>query len=154
MQQDAILKINSSTEQSKETRVPAEPIAIYLAKRCEEDAEFAAQVAQEHKTMDKCFSFVYEQAKKHLNGTNGWIDDNEVYSMAVDYFRLDDEELERKKAEEEEKRKIEKEKRAAEAKEKQDAAVEQKAQETKQKAAKKSAASKVLEGQQSLFEFE
>ena len=154
MQQDAILKINSGTEKLKETRVPAEPIAQFLVKMCEEDAELAAQVVQEHKTMDKCFAFVYEQARKHLDGKDGWIDDNEVYLMAVDYFRLDDEALELQKAEEDAKREAETQKRIAESKEKQAAANEQKAQDAKQKAAKKSAASKVLDGQQSLFEFE
>jgi len=87
-------------------RVPVEPIAIFLKNKCGEDEEFAGQVMQEHKFMDKCLDFVYQQARKYLNGVSGWIDDNEVYMMAVNYFRLDDLELERKQVKERAKQKL------------------------------------------------
>ena len=99
MNHDAIKKINESMDGLKENRVPAVPIAKYLTGRLEDDENLAAQVIQDHKTLQKCFDFVYEQVRKHLDSKNGWIDDDEVYQMAVDYFQADDAELERKKAE-------------------------------------------------------
>jgi len=110
MEQSAIEKIAASMETITEKRVPAEPIARYLTKKCGEDGEFAALVMQEHKTMEKCFAFVYEQSCNHLNKQSGWIDDNDVYMMAEDYFNLDDAEIERKKAEDEAKRQEERRK--------------------------------------------
>jgi len=152
MQQKAIEKITDSMATFTDTQVPAEPIAEYLKSRCSDDEEFATLVMQEHKTMAKCFDFVYEQAKKHLNGSNGWINDKEVYLMAADYFQLDDEELERKAAEEragrEEKEEEARKHREADARQKADAAKARKDADTKQKAA----ASKVIDGQMSLFD--
>ena len=102
MQAEAIKKIVDSMQDCKEQRIPAEPIMRYLTGKCGEGDEFCALVIQEHKTLEKCFNFVYEQARKHLNNaSNGWIEDNDVYMMAEDYFSLDDAEIERQKAEEE-----------------------------------------------------
>ena len=111
---EAINKILSSMGNCHESRVPAAPIAEFLEGKCQEDEEFAALVIQEHKTLSKCFSFVYDQAYNHLNHQNGWISDHDVYMMAVDYFALDDEELERQKLEEEEKRQQERQQREEE----------------------------------------
>jgi len=151
---DAIKKINDEFEGlSSENRVPAAPIVKYLTERLqgENDEELAANVMQEHKTMHKCFDFVYEQAKNHLGSKNGWIEDGEVYAMAVDYFTMDDAELERKKAEEAAKKAEENARRneedaakAAEVKAKKDA-------ETKAKKAEKKAEKNKTEGQISLF---
>jgi len=59
---DAINKIKSSMEDLQEKRVPAEPIVRYLTGRLEGDEKFAALIMQEHKTVEKCFDFVYAQA--------------------------------------------------------------------------------------------
>jgi len=116
MEQEAIEKITGSMQDCKEKRVPAEPIARYLTQKCGEDEEFATLVTQEHKTLAKCFDFVFGQVKKHLNGADGWLDDNDVYLMAADYFSLDDERLERQKAEEEAQRQEQKRQREEERK--------------------------------------
>lgn len=147
MKQEAIKKITDSMQNCNEKNVPAEPIAEFLKGKCSEDEKFATLVMQEHKMLDKCFSFVYEQAKKHLNSSSGWIEDNEVYMMAVDYFSLDDAELEQKKAEEEKRREEERRKREEERKQKEADIKEQKTREAKQKAADK----KIPEGQLSLI---
>ena len=104
MQQEAVKKITDGMQDCQEKRVPAEPIARFLTEKCGGDGDFCALVMQEHKTLEKCFAFVYEQAKNHLDSAGGWIEDNDVYMMAIDYFSLDDAELERQKAEEEAKR--------------------------------------------------
>jgi hypothetical protein len=146
MTAEAIAKIDAGMLDSKETKVSAEPIAKFLRGKCSED-DFAALVSQEHKTLDKCFAFVYEQVQKHLNRRQGWIDDNEVYAMAVDYFNLDDAEIERRKAEDAQKAEEERQRRDAESKKKAEEAKELKAKEAKHKAFTK----QVNEGQMSLF---
>ena len=144
MKSEAIQKIEEGAEESKESRVPAKPIAAFLANKCGEDGGFAETVMQGHKTLEKCFDFVYGQVKKHLNGNSGWIDDGEVYLMAMDYFRLDDAELERKEAGEKARRKEEAANRGAEE-------AGRKAREAKEKAAQKAAAKGVADGQLALF---
>lgn len=143
----AIKKIEEAMQDCKETRVPAEPIAEYLKAKCREDEAFAALVIQEHKTLDKCFAFVYEQARKHLEGKNGWIKDNDVFAMAADYFALDDAELERQKSEEEKKKKEEKLKQENEQKQKESEAKKLKVVEVK----RKKTAKNIDENQLSLF---
>ena len=56
------------------------------------------------KTLEKCFRFVAEEVRKALCGSNGWLDDNEVYALAETYFLTDEAvfekmEQERKEAE-------------------------------------------------------
>jgi len=114
MQRKAIKKITDNMQDCEEKRIPAEPIARYLKEKCKQDKEFCALVVQEHKTLEKCFDFVFEQAKNHLNNGGGWIEDNDVYMMAEDYFNLDDAEIERQKAEEEAKREEARRQREAE----------------------------------------
>jgi len=115
MTEQAIEKITNDDRGREEKYVPAEPIVRFLVNKCSEDAEFCKLVMQEQKTLAKCFTFVYEQVKNHLNREGGWIEDCEVYLMAVDYFNLDDAEAERVKAEEEAFRQSERNKRANEA---------------------------------------
>jgi len=146
MQQEAIEKIAVSMQDCKEKRVPVEPIARYLTQKCGEDEEFATLVTQEHKTLAKCFNFVFGQVKKHLNGADGWLDDNDVYLMAADYFSLDDEQLERQKVEEEAKRAQQRQQQEEERRQK---AVEAKAQ--KDRAAQEEKDKKAGFNQLSLF---
>lgn len=49
----------------------AEPCIAYLKKRCEEDSAICEDILQEHKTWQKCYSYVCDQAKKELNNTSG-----------------------------------------------------------------------------------
>ena len=116
IQEQAVNKINNQAQDCQEKRVPAEPIIIFLKKHCVGNDEFGALVIQEHKTLIKCFNFVFERAKNHLNGVNGWIEDNDIYMMAEDYFSFDDAELERQKAEEAKKREEERQQREFERK--------------------------------------
>lgn len=147
MEQAAVRKITEAMGESAEKRVPAEPIAGFLKKKCGEDEAFAALVTQEHKTLAKCFDFVYEQAQNHLNHASGWISDEDVYRMALDYFALDDAEMERLKDEEAKKREEERQKREAERAQKAAEDAERKKLEAKQKAQAK----RVHEDQLSLF---
>lgn len=76
----------------------AEPIIGYLLKRCEEDEGVAEDVAQEHKTWQKCFDYIYSQARKQTRGNCAAVRDDVVYEWAEDYYHKDDKAEEEKKA--------------------------------------------------------
>lgn len=103
----------------------AEPIIGYLLERCAEDGGLAQDVAQEHKTWEKCLAYIDGQAKAQMQKKKEGvvrvaIRDEAVYEWAEDYYHKDDkaeeEEKARKEAEREEKRKKEDADRAAHAK--------------------------------------
>lgn len=79
----------------------AEPIISYLLKRCEEDEGVAEDVAQEHKTWNKCFNFICESARKSAKGNSRCaVRDDVVYEWAEDYYHMDDKAEEEKRAKE------------------------------------------------------
>ena len=80
--------------------IPIDPIVAHLIGLCREDAVFEQKVLQGHKTLQKCYDYVREQVRQRLNGCDGYLEDDAVYKMAEDYYRQDDAEIERKKAEE------------------------------------------------------
>lgn len=94
----------------------ADPVIGYLLKRCEEDEGMAEDVAQEHKTWDKCFNYIYEQAKKQATGNFAAVRDDVVYEWAEDYYRKDDKAEEEKKAKKAAEEKAKREKSVAEKK--------------------------------------
>lgn len=94
----------------------AESIIGYLLKRCEEDEGVAEDVAQEHKTWDKCFDYIYAQARKQAAGNRAAVRDDVVYEWAEDYYHKDDKAEEAEKAKKEAEAKAKREKAAAEKK--------------------------------------
>lgn len=98
----------------------ADPVIKYLLKRCEEDDGLSSDVLQPHKTWTKCFTYIYEQARKQRDGNCAAVRDDVVYEWAEDYFHLDDKAIEEKKKKEEEKRKKQ-QKQEAEKRKKQNA---------------------------------
>lgn len=76
----------------------AEPIIGYLLRRCQEDEGLAQDVAQEHKTWQKCFDYIYSQARKQTKGICAAVRDEVVYEWAEDYYHKDDKAEEEKKA--------------------------------------------------------
>lgn len=94
----AIDKLKKELEDTKDKQF-AKPIIEYLIKRCEEDPSMAEDVDQEHKTWGKCFSYIYDKAKKEAGGKNQCaIHHKTVFEWAEDYYHLDDAELEKQKA--------------------------------------------------------
>lgn len=79
----------------------AEPIISYLLKRCEEDEGMVEDVVQEHKTWQKCFDYIYSQARKYTKGNCAAVRDDVVYEWAEDYYHKDDKAEEEKKAKKE-----------------------------------------------------
>ena len=101
----AIEKLKEELEKAKDNAF-AEPVISYLIKRCEEDNGFCEDVCQEHKTWEKCFKYIYEEAKKLAKGKQSCaVRDEVVYEWAEDYYRKDDKAEEEKKAKEEAERK-------------------------------------------------
>lgn len=91
----------------------AELIIGYLLKRCEEDEGVAEDVAQEHKTWDKCSDYIYGQARKQATGNRAAVRDDVVYEWAEDYYHKDDKAEEAEKARKEADAKAKREKAAA-----------------------------------------
>lgn len=79
----------------------ADPVIKHLLERIEESESLAADICQEHKTWNKCFDYIYGQAKKQAkNARSTAVRDDVVYEWAEDYFRLDDKAEQEKKAKE------------------------------------------------------
>lgn len=76
----------------------SDPVIGYLLKRCREDDGLAEDVVQEHKTWQKCFDYIYSQARKQAQGNCAAVRDDVVYEWAEDYYHKDDKAEEEKKA--------------------------------------------------------
>ena len=76
----------------------ADPIIGYLLERCREDEGLAEDVVQNHKTWQKCFDYIYSQARKQAQGSCAAVRDDVVYEWAEDYYHKDDKAEEKKKA--------------------------------------------------------
>lgn len=135
----------------------AKPCIDYLKKQCEEDLAICEDILQEHKTWQKCYDYVYGQAKKELNNTSGPVWHETVFEWVEDYFHLDDKAIEEQKAKEAAERKKKQEEAAKKAKTKQKSAKKENKPNTKKaesKTAEKHAPkkrTKEMEGQMDLF---
>lgn len=106
--QDAIEKLDSEAESVSGQNVPAIGIYHFLRDKCTKSEMFAEQVLIETKTMSKCFSYIIEIYKERakLQRVNGesivgiGADSAEIFAFAEEYYNLDDEAIERRKAEE------------------------------------------------------
>ena len=130
--EEAVLKLEVQLETQKSYMLPVFPIVRYLKNKCLADADFASKVNDEKKTLEKCFRFVAEEVRKALCGSNGWLDDNEVYALAETYFLTDEAVFE----------KIEQERKEAEKRRQEEVAKKRKEQEEKRKAAMKKSKNK------------
>ena len=131
-QEEAVLKLEVQLETQKSYMLPVFPIVRYLKNKCLADADFASKVNDEKKTLEKCFRFVAEEVRKALCGSNGWLDDNEVYALAETYFLTDEAVFE----------KMEQERKEAEKRRQEEVAKKRKEQEEKRKAAMKKSKNK------------
>lgn len=130
--EEAVLKLEVQLETQKSYMLPVFPIVRYLKNKCLADADFASKVNDEKKTLEKCFRFVAEEVRKALCGSNGWLDDNEVYALAETYFLTDEAIFE----------KMEQERKEAEKRRQEEVAKKRKEQEEKRKAAMKKSKNK------------
>lgn len=130
--EEAVLKLEVQLETQKSYMLPVFPIVRYLKNKCLADTDFASKVNDEKKTLEKCFRFVAEEVRKALCGSNGWLDDNEVYALAETYFLTDEAVFE----------KMEQERKEAEKRRQEEVAKKRKEQEEKRKAAMKKSKNK------------
>lgn len=105
----AVTKLQEELKKTKDKSF-ADPIIKHLIERCRESESLASDVCQDHKTWEKCYKYIYEQARKQAKGSSCAVRDDVVYEWAEDYYHKDDKAEEDKKAKE-----------AAERKKKQDA---------------------------------
>ena len=98
----AVTKLQGELKKAKEGY--AEPILSHMIDRCKESETLADAVCQTHKTWEKCFKYIMDQARKLKSGNCAIVKDSVVYEWAEDYYRLDDKALEEKKAKEEKER--------------------------------------------------
>lgn len=95
---EAVKKLQSELKSAKEGY--AEPILSHMIDRCKESETLADAVCQTHKTWEKCFKYIMDQARKLKSGNCAMVKDSVVYEWAEDYYRLDDKALEEKKTKE------------------------------------------------------
>lgn len=125
----AVSKLQKELKKAKEKEF-AEPIIEYLIERCKESESLVEDICQEHKTWEKCYKYIYENARTKLKGKSGPVRDDIVFEWAEDYFRKDD------KVEEEKKAKEAAEKKKKEAEKKKEKAAEAKLKATEKKPVK------------------
>lgn len=131
----------------------AKPVIGHLLKRCEDDAGLSQDVMQEHKTWDKCFDYIFQQARKQAKGSSAAVRDDVVYEWAEDYYHKDDKAEEEKKAKEAAERKKKQEERAKKAKSEAKKTEEPKAKEAPKpkEEPKPKKSSKDMDGQLDMF---
>jgi len=103
MKQAAKEKLEKEMREAADRKF-VEPVIEYLLKRCAEDEGLAEDVLQEHKTWQKCFDYIYNQANKQSKGNYTFVREDIVYEWAEDYYHKDDKAEEEKKAKKEEER--------------------------------------------------
>lgn len=95
----AVTKLQEELKKAKDKSF-ADPIIKHLIERCRESESLASDVCQDHKTWEKCYKYIYEQARKQAKGSSCAVLDDVVYEWAEDYFHKDDKAEEDKKAKE------------------------------------------------------
>lgn len=155
----AVTKLQEELKKAKEKDF-AKPVIEHLIERCKDSESLSSDVCQDHKTWEKCYKYIYDQARKQIKGSSGAVRDDVVYEWAEDYYHKDDKAEEEKKAKEAaEKKKKEaekKKKKAAKAKpkttEKKPAKpVEEKVQEVQKPKPQPKKNNKDMDGQMDLF---
>lgn len=95
----AVTKLQEELKKAKDKSF-ADPIIKHLIERCRESESLASDVCQDHKTWEKCYKYIYEQARKQAKGSSCAVRDDVVYEWAEDYYHKDDKAEEEKKARE------------------------------------------------------
>lgn len=78
MKQAAKEKLEKEMREAADRKF-VEPVIEYLLKRCAEDEGLSEDVLQEHKTWQKCFDYIYNQASKQSKGNYTFVREDIVY---------------------------------------------------------------------------
>lgn len=76
----AVTKLQGELKKAKEGY--AEPILSHMIDRCKESETLADAVCQTHKTWEKCFKYIMDQARKLKSGNCAIVKDSVVYEWA------------------------------------------------------------------------
>lgn len=95
--EDAKKKLEDELKKAKNKDF-ADPIIKYLLKRVEESSSLAADICQPNKNWDKCYAYIYSQARNQTKGNSCAVRDDVVYEWAEDYFHKEEKEINRQKA--------------------------------------------------------
>nr|DAY30217.1 MAG TPA: PcfJ like protein [Caudoviricetes sp.] len=63
----AVTKLQEELKKAKDKEF-AKPVVEHLIERCKESESLASDVCQDHKTWEKCYKYIYEQARKQAKG--------------------------------------------------------------------------------------
>ena len=74
----AVTKLQEELKKAKDKSF-ADPIIKHLIERCRESESLASDVCQDHKTWEKCYKYIYEQARKQAKGSSCAVLDDVVY---------------------------------------------------------------------------
>lgn len=107
----AVTKLQEELKKAKEKDF-AKPVIEHLIERCKDSESLSSDVCQDHKTWEKCYKYIYDQARKQIKGSSGAVRDDVVYEWAEDYYHKDDKAEEETKAKEAAERKKKQEERA------------------------------------------
>lgn len=77
----AVTKLQEELKKAKDKSF-ADPIIKHLIERCRESESLASDVCQDHKTWEKCYKYIYEQARKQAKGSSCAVLDDVVYEWA------------------------------------------------------------------------
>lgn len=78
-------------EELENTKDPSiKKIGEYLAERAKTDPSIAENLKKEQKTLDKCYTYIKNEARKQAVNECACIDDETVYGWAVHYYDEDD----------------------------------------------------------------
>jgi uncharacterized protein with von Willebrand factor type A (vWA) domain len=150
----AVKKLAGEKDHIKENPNTVGLIVDYLIENCKKDESFAVKTNQEHKTLEKCSSYITEKAKDYLKNKDGAVVSDTVFAWASEYYNLDDAAIEaekKRKKEEAEKKAAEDRAKAEERRKKEEAAKKKTDSEKKTEKAVEKAAKKQEPGQISFF---
>ena len=85
----AVTKLQEELKMAKSKEF-AEPVIEHLIERCKESESLASDICQNHKTWEKCFDYIYAQARKQTKGNSCAVRDEVVFEWAEDYYHKDD----------------------------------------------------------------
>lgn len=152
----AVTKLQEELKKAKD-KAFADPVIKHLIERCEESESLASDICQDHKTWEKCYKYIYEQARKQAKGGSCAVRDDVVYEWAEDYYHKDDKAEEDKKAKEAAERKKKQDAKAKTDSEKKEtskpAAEPEKKTEAPKPAPKSKRNNKDMDGQLDMFSF-
>lgn len=108
-----LAKALTKLDQAGRKATPQQQMIInHLATRMSEDFSLAEDFAQDHKTFEKCWKFIYDSAREQATDHCAMVEDHVVFEWSECYIHRDDLAFEQEKAKKEAELKAKREKEA------------------------------------------